>query len=71
MSQAAVTRLQQICRSALARNDVNLAYECAVELRRYGVELPDIFEVERAIPAAPLETAVHRVRTRPRPKAAP
>ena len=70
MNEAVISRLQQVCRAALARNDVNLARECVLELRRYGVELPDVYDLEHVIPAAPLETAVHRVRTRPRPKAA-
>ena len=71
MTEAVISRLQHIYLAALARDDVNLARECAQELLRYGVEspaVPDYLEVEHAVPASPLQTAVHRTRMRPRPK---
>ena len=68
MNEAVVDRLRQVRRAALGRGDLNLARECQLELLRYGVDVS--VAVEYAVPAAPLETAVHRVRTRPRPKVA-
>ena len=66
MTEAVVDRLRQVRRAALGRGDLNLARECQLELLRYGVDVS--VAVEYAVPAAPLETAVHRVRARPRPK---
>lgn len=71
MTEAVISRLQHIYLAALARDDVNLARECAQELLRYGISMPpapDFFEVEHAVPAAPLETATRRIRQRPRQK---
>ena len=71
MTEAVISRLQLTYLAALARDDLNLARECTLELLRYGVEvpgIPDYIEVEHAVPAAPLETAVRRTRMRPRPK---
>ena len=73
MNEAVVDRLLQVRRSALRRGDLNLVDECVLELLRYGVTVPavpDYLAVEHAVSAAPIETAVHRTRARPRPKAA-
>jgi len=66
MNESVIDRLRQVRRAALGRGDLNLARECQLELLRYGVDVS--VAVEYAVPAATLETAVHRVRTRPRPK---
>ena len=71
MDEAVISRLRHTRLAALARDDLNLAGECELELARYGIAVapvPDYLQVEHAIPAAPLQTAVHRTRQRPRPK---
>ena len=71
MTEAVISRLQHVRQAALARDDLNLARECTLELLRYGIDvpaIPDYMQVEHAVPAAPLETATRRTRQRPRPK---
>ena len=72
MDEAALARLLHVRRAALARDDLNLVRECDLALVRAGVTPPAIpagFELENAVPAPPLEVAVHRRRERLRPKA--